>query len=411
MTGRELLTLATARPGPGRRSLSPRAAFWCTTGAYTAVMAVGTAPTPLWPLYQATGRIRTTTISVLAGAVVVGATVSFLLLGHLSDRHGRRAVLIPAVLTSALALGVMAAFPSIPGLLAGRVLTGLALGVSAPTATAYLLDLHRAVRGPAARLAGATTVATAANLGGLAVGPVLAGTLAALVPAPMVTPYLVLASALTASAALLLLCPETVAGERRAGRPRQRFAVLPGRHLGFAGAAAGGFVSFAVTGVFSTLGAIVVGTDLAVHSVLVWGLATALVFTASAVAQLAVPAWSARRLFLVGVAVLPAGLAVLVYSVSAVHVGLYLLSSAVAGAACGLLFKAGLTTSAAVSVPEARAGVLAVYFSTAYLGMGLGAVGLASLERVLGTVAAFVVVFGLLAALAVAGARAVTRDR
>jgi hypothetical protein len=310
------------------------------------------------------------------------------------------------VLTSALALGVMAAFPSIPGLLAGRVLTGLALGVSAPTATAYLLDLHRTSDGPGTL---PTTVATAANLGGLAVGPVLAGTLAALVPAPLVTPYLVLASALTGSAALLLLCPETIAAERLDGRPRRRFAVLPGRRLGFAGAASGGFVSFAVTGVFSTLGAIVVGTDLAVHSVVVWGLATALVFAASAVAQLAVPAWPARRLFLVGVAVLPPGLAVLVYSVSALHVGLYLLSSAVAGAACGLLFKAGLVTSTVVAVPEARAGVLAVYFSTAYLGMGLGAVGLASLERVLGTVGAFVVVFGILAVLGVAGGSASVR--
>lgn len=366
-------------------------------------MAVGTAPTPLWPLYQAAGRIRTTTITVLAGAVVVGATFSFLLLGHLSDRYGRRSVLVPALLTSALALVVMAAFPAISGLLAGRVLTGLALGVSAPTATAYLLDLHRVSGGPVARPGLPTTVATAANLGGLAVGPVLAGTLAALVPAPLVTSYLVLAFALTGSAGLLLLCPETVASERREGGRQQRFAVLPGRRLGFAGAACGGFVSFAVTGVFSTLGAIVVGTDLAVHSVLVWGLATALVFAASAMAQLAVPAWPVRRLFLVGVVVLPPGLAVLVYSVSALHVGLYLLSSAVAGAAGGLLFKAGLVTSTVVAVPEARAGVLAVYFSTAYLGMGLGAVGLALLERVLGTVGAFVVVFGILAVLGVAG--------
>lgn len=385
-----------------RRELPVRSAFWLTAVAFTLVMAVGTAPAPLWPLYQSAGGLATTTITVLAGAVVPGATVSFLLLGHLSDRHGRRRVLAPTLLVSAAALLAMAAWPSSLGLGVGRVLTGLALGVTAPTATAYLIDLG--VRRDGRRDRG-TTVATAANLGGLALGPVLAGAVAELLPAPLVLPHLILAVLLTVTALGLLACPETVPPGGTGGR-RSRFALLPGSGRPFTGAALGVFVSFAVTGIFAALGAIVVRGELRVGSVLIWGLTTGLVFAASAVAQFAAASWSPRRLYTAGAVLLPLGLSLVVVSVADPRAAVYLAACIVTGASCGLLFKAALVTSAALAVPASRAGVLAVHFAVAYLGMGLGAVVLAALQLVVSTAMAFGVLAVVFSGLAVAGALA-----
>ena len=385
-----------------RRELGPGAAIGVTATAFTLVMAVGTAPAPLWPLYQAAGGLETTTVTVLAGAVVLGAMVSFLLLGHLSDRHGRRSVLAPSLLVSAAALVVMAVWPTSAGLVVGRVLTGLALGVTAPTATAYLIDLGVRRDGRRAR---ATTVATAANLGGLALGPVYAGALARWLPHPLALPYLVLAALLLVSALALLACPETVPA-RRADVGRSRFALLPGPRRRFVGGALGGFVSFTVTGIFAVLGAIVVRGELGVDSVLVWGLTTGLVFAASAVAQLAAGAWPPQRLYAVGTVLLPVGLALVVRSVADPQAVVYGAACVVTGAACGLLFTAGLVTSAGVALPEARAVVLAVHFSVAYLGMGLGAVALAGLQTVVSTATAFGVVAVVFSVLAVVGASA-----
>ena len=64
----------------GPRRLQAEAAFWVTAAALLVVMAVGTAPAALWPLYQVADGLSDTTVSVLAGAVVLGATVSFLAL-------------------------------------------------------------------------------------------------------------------------------------------------------------------------------------------------------------------------------------------------------------------------------------------------------------------------------------------
>jgi MFS family permease len=391
---------AVSRARTGRRELAPGSALWVIAIAFTLVMAVGTAPAPIWPLYQAAGGLATTTVTALAGAVVVGATVSFLLLGHLSDRHGRRRILAPSLLVSAAALIVMAAWPTSAGLLAGRVLTGLALGVTAPTATAYLIELGIRRDG---RRAGATTIATVANLGGLALGPVFTGLLARYLPHPLVLPYLVLAALVLASALALLACPETVA-TGRADAARSRFALLPHSSRRFTGAALGGFVSFAVTGIFAVLGAIVVRGELGVDSVLVWGLTTGLVFAASAVAQLAAGGWSPVRLYVVGAVALPLGLALVVGSVAHPQAVIYGAACIVTGAACGLLFKAGLVTSAGVALPAARAGVLAMHFSIAYAGMGLGAVALAVLQTRFSAPVAFGAVAAVFSAMAVVGA-------
>lgn len=388
------------RGSTGRCPVGPGPALWIAAAAYTAVMAVGTAPAPLWPLYQAADGLATATVTVLAGAVVVGATASFLLLGHLSDRHGRRAVLASAVAVSAAAMVVMAAWPTVPGLVVGRVLTGLALGVTAPTATAYLIELGNrrdGNRGPA------TTVATVANLGGLAVGPILAGVLAHYLPHPLALTYLVLAALLVASAVAMLACPETVPAKPGAAG-RKRFVLLPHSARRFLGAVLGGFVSFAVTGIFAALGAIVVRGELGVDSVLVWGLTTGLVFAASAVAQLVAAGWPPGRLYAAGALVLPLGLALAVRSVAHPQAAVYGSACLVTGAACGLLFKAALVTSAAVALPAASAGVLAVHFSVAYVGMGLGALALAGLQTRVSTPTALGVVAAVFSTLAVVGA-------
>ena len=396
--------VATARPI--RRRLAPRTASWVTAAAFTLVMAVGTAPAPLWPLYQSDVGLATTTITVVAGAVVPGAVVSFLLLGHLSDRYGRRRVLVPFLYGSVAALVVMAVWPTGLGLVVGRVVTGLALGVTAPTATAYLIDLggqdHRGRRR-------AATLATAANLGGLAVGPVVAGAMAEYLPAPLVLPYVALAVLLGITAVGVAACPETV--QRRAPVRRSRFALRPGAASAFCGAASAGFVAFAVTGLFGVLGGIVVRQDLGVDSVLVWGLTTGLVFAASAVAQLATGRWPAARSHATGAAALPVGMGLVVLSVTDPQPVVYAVACTVTGAACGLLFKAGLLGSADAAEPASRAGVLAVHFTVAYLGMGLGAVVLAALQLVVGTPEAFALLGAVMTGVAAGGAVLVRRRR
>jgi MFS family permease len=70
--------------------------------------------------------------------------LSLFLAGHLSDWHGRRRVLVPALLLQIVAGVVFLVWPSLPGLLLARVLSGLGIGAVTATATAWLSELRGA---------------------------------------------------------------------------------------------------------------------------------------------------------------------------------------------------------------------------------------------------------------------------
>lgn len=337
--------------------------FWLVAGAFAGLTAFGTIPTPLWPLYA----LNPTDITIAFAVMVLGAGAGLYFLGHLSDRFGRRRVIAPALATALVADAVIGTWPVLGGLIVGRVLTGVAVGLMASTATTYLNDLYAAAR-PGARSGTPATVATLANLGGFSVGPLISGALAEWGPGDRLrTPYVVMGAILTLALVAVGFSPETV--DRRARTDMPRFRVRPGL---FPSAALIGFCAFAVFGIFSSLGSLIVQRELHVAAPFTWGIAAFVTLAASAVAQVLLPRWTAG-----GVVFLLVGLGVVVSALWHPSLALYLIGATIAGAGVGLLFKAGLTTAIAAAEPAARAGVLAIFFVICYLGMGIPPVLLA----------------------------------
>ncbi|MFC5183048.1 MFS transporter [Actinomadura harenae] len=354
-------------------------AFWVTAAAFAVVMAFGTAPTPLWPLFAARDRLGPTMVTVAFAAIVVGTATGFLLLGHLSDRHGRRVVIVPALLVTTGSAVLFVVWHGLPALIVARALNGVGTGLMAATATTYLSDLfHRAHPDrPLSPVPG--VVAASANLGGLALGPLVAGVLGAWAPRPLATTFVVFAVTMTALAVVLLLdAPETVTGSERTPR---RFGLRPGAGAVFAGATGMGAFAFAVMGFFSALSAVMLRGELGASSVFAGGMPGFILFAASAVVQLAAGGWSETRMSGFGVVLFPAGLALTVLSLYRPSLAVFLVAAAVTGAGAGLLFKAALAEAAGAARPESRAGVLAVFFAVAYVGTGLPSVAFTVAQR------------------------------
>ncbi|MFG3590829.1 hypothetical protein [Streptomyces sp. NPDC047990] len=88
---------------PARRRASHTTGLWFVAVAFAVLMAFGTAPTPLWPLYKARDHFGATTVTVAYVPMVVIAAAAFLGMGHLSDRLGRRRIIAPALLVGIVA--------------------------------------------------------------------------------------------------------------------------------------------------------------------------------------------------------------------------------------------------------------------------------------------------------------------
>ena len=262
--------------------------FWSVALAFVVNMALIAVPTPLYVIYQQRDHFSTITLTIVYAVYAAGVILSLFLGGHLSDWFGRKRVYIPALLLNAASALIFVADPSLPGLFIARLVSGVAIGLATATATAYLSELH------AGRPAGVTAphrpqiVLAAANLGGIAIGPLAAGVLATFAPQPLRLPYLVFLVALVALTALVALSPET--GTPLVPRPRyrpQRIAVPRAARRTFFAATATSLAAFAVYGIFNSLAPSFLAVTLHQDSHAVAGAVAFAVFAAGAVIQIA----------------------------------------------------------------------------------------------------------------------------
>ena len=341
--------------------------FWLVALAFTVGMAFSTVPTPLYSLYQERDGFSTAVITVVFACYAVGVLLSLFLAGHVSDWMGRRPLVISGLLVEMVSAVLFLVWTSLPGLLVARVICGIGVGLITATATAGLGELNSIAR-PGTGRARADLVATAANLGGLSLGPLIAGALAQFVVRPLEVPYWVFLVALALAAVGIAVVPETVTRHHRPYRP-QRISVPPAARGEYFDAAGVAFVAFALMGLFTGLAGSFVAGTMGQKSHLMAGLPAFLVFFCAAVGQIVFGRNSPRRLLAFGLPLLVAGLVTLVLAVWIPSLAVFLVGGAVAGAAVGLMFKAAMSTAAALAAPEARGEAAAGIFLAAYIGL------------------------------------------
>jgi MFS family permease len=165
--------LAAAPPaaepgGPGRRAAHRRVAFWLMAFVFGATMLGTTLPTPLYVIYQDQWHFSSAIVTVIYAVYAAAVLTALLLAGRASDQAGRKPVLAVALGASALSTVVFILAANVTVLALGRVLSGLSAGLVTGTATAALTELRPGDRR-------ASLAATAANMGGLGLGPLIAG--------------------------------------------------------------------------------------------------------------------------------------------------------------------------------------------------------------------------------------------
>jgi MFS family permease len=368
-------TPAVSRPAVSR--LGTGSGFWAVGFGFATAMAFSTLPTPLYPIYQHRIGFGQFMITVVFAAYAVGVVLSLYLAGHLSDQLGRRRVLVSGLLTEAGAAAMFLEWPTLPGLIAARFLSGLGIGVIVATATAYLAELylashrkhqpsthHRPTR------AKADLLTTATNMGGVGAGPLIAGLLAQFTHRPLHTPYQLFLVLLLLSAAATALAPETVTpqSERHPWRP-QRISIPESTRKRYLAAAAAAFTSFAVMGLFTSLAPSVVSGMFAQPSRALAGAVTFLVFAAAAVAQIGLSRTAARKQISWGMVLIGLGLLSVSAAIWLPSLPLFLVGGGISGAGAGVLFKGSVVTVSGITPAASRGEALAGLFLAAYAGL------------------------------------------
>jgi predicted MFS family arabinose efflux permease len=312
--------------------------------------------TPMLLVYHQGLGLSTGTLEAMFGVYAVGLAPGLLVGGPLSDRRGRRPVVIPAAaLSLAASVALLAAGHAVALLFLGRLLAGISSGAVFAAGTAWLRENSSDRAAPGRAVVSMTA--------GFALGPLVSGLLAQWAPLPRVTPYLPHVALMAVALPALYRVPETVAG-RGAGKrswaalreARFRRVIVPLAPWVFAAPA----IAFAFL-------PSVVGAGEAADGIALTAAITALCALAGVLIQ---PV--ARRLTgsagAIGLVVLAGGLALGAVAAQTRSIWLLLPCAIVLGCAYGLGLVAGLAEVQRIADPAAAGALTAVFYALCYLG-------------------------------------------
>jgi MFS family permease len=358
---------AVRSPAASGRRLAPPAAFVLMGVTLGLVLFAASAPSPLYPVYERRFGFSPATLTAIFAVYAFALIAALLTTGALSDRIGRRPVLLASLLLLAAAMAVFAVADGVGWLFAARVLQGLGTGVATGTLSAVLLDLQpRPGRGP--------TVSAVGPSLGLAAGALAAGALVQHGPAPRQLVFWLLLAAFLVAAAALAAVPETVPYSRgwlRAVRPR--VGVPPAARATFLAVTPMVVAGWALTGFYLSLGPSLTANLTGGDDRLVAGLPLAAIFGAGAVGSLLTPRWTAARAVLIGAPLFVLGTGVTIAAVAAGQFWLYLVGSAIAGLGFGPSFAGSLRALAPLVGLTERGELLTAVYVTSYLGFSVPA--------------------------------------
>lgn len=341
--------------------------------------------TPMLLLYRARLGLPAPVVEAMFAMYAIGLVPGLLAGGALSDRIGRRRVVLFALVTSMIGGVVLIAGTGGTGwLFAGRLIVGLGSGSAFSAGAAWIKELSAPPYDDPAPGAGARRASGAMTLG-FALGPLVAGALAQWAPLPTILPYLPQLAGSVFALVLTARTPETVhagtagAGDirwwrlriRGLGQPRFLRVVLP----------VAPWVFMAVSVGFVYVPGLVAGHALGIPIAFAAALAVAAAGGGVAVQPLArrlARRDSPRRpwLLVTGLALVTAGLLAEAGITAASALGpwqpvLALLASAELGCGYGITLVFGLTEVARLAQPEDLAGLTGVFQVACYTGFAV----------------------------------------
>jgi MFS family permease len=339
-----------------RNGWRSRVAFPLLAYAFTAIMIGTTLPTPMYALYSARMHFSVLTTTVVFATYAGGVLAALLVMGRWSDAVGRRPILLVGAGFALASAIVFLVAHTVGQLLIGRALSGLSAGVYTGTATAAVIEAA-----PPAWRARAASVATIANIGGLGLGPLIAGLLVQYAPRPLELAFVV------------HIAPETSERSGRIGI--QRLSVPPEVRSVFMTAATAAFAGFAVTGLFTAVAPSFISDVIGIANHAVAGAIACSIFAASAAAQVLAGRIEAQHAVALGCGVLVVGMVIIAASLHFSSLALLIVGAVVAGVGQGISFSRGLAAVAEHTPPDRRAEVSSTYFVIAYVAISLPVVG------------------------------------
>lgn len=353
-------------------------------------------PTPLYDVYRRQFGFSAFEMTGIFATYPFTLVVALWTFARISDRFGRRPVLIASLVTAAAGSFLFAVAQGPPWLFAARCAQGIALGLLSGAGSAALVELE-----PREDRRRASLTATAAFAAGTAFGPLLSGILAQYAPLPTRLTYLLHLAVLVPLTLLAVFLPETVPPSSRDARWLPRIPALPQSiRLQFTLASVTGGMAWAIVALFISVVPSYLRVELAVRNLALGGLAAFVVLAASTAGQFALRGLPDRTLLQWSLVAGVIGVAAVVFAVPFHVVALVGIGALICGVAHASGILGGLSIVNRIAPEEVRGETLSLHYAVVYFVVGVPVLAVGALAGGYGFFSAFVAFWVAISALA-----------
>ncbi|WP_226583792.1 MFS transporter [Acuticoccus sediminis] len=376
--------------------------LWVASGVVAHTLWTSAAPAMTYPLYIREWGLSTTQTTLVFAVYPAVVVLVMLFAGDLADHVGRRKAMLWGLAASGAGVALFAVATGLDTLIAGRVLMGVGVGLSAGPSAAAVAE-----SAPDRRTGAAITVA--AQAAGLIAALAIDGVMVEYAPFPLHLPFVVLLTVIALLFALTLRLETTRA---RPGRWRPHLPDLSGIGGAGLGVATIALVTAYAHGVMvAALGAQIAGSLVGSTSSTVNGLALALFPLAFGLVGLWLRVRDPRRGIFGGALSTATAMALLTASILTRELVFFVAATFVSGVGYALLVAAGFQIIDAGSTATDRAGRISFALLFAYLVSGALALALGWFATLTGLSISVFIGAGLMAALAAASVAGAWRQR
>ncbi|MFJ8646017.1 MFS transporter [Streptomyces sp. NPDC093546] len=390
----------------GGRAVAPLWWVWLAAWPVTAVFVLSNAATPLYVLWQRDMGFSKGTLTVVFAFYIVGLIGSLLVSGVVSDRLGRKPVLLPALALALAACLIFATAAGVVALIVARLFTGIAVGAVVSAGMAAVTD----VAGPERKRI-AALLASCAMVFGAGLGPLLAGVLSEVAPAPTVTVFVVEAVLLVTA----VLCVLRMPVRRPEVRAKGAWVRVPGVPRGHGRQLALGIAVFApgitATSFVLSLGPSLLSGLLGTTNRIVAGAMAFVMFLAATGVQFAVQRLRRRTILTAGAVSTTLSMITLIIAVHTSAVAVLIVSALLAGAGQGMGQLGGLSLLNSSIPPQRLAEANAALNVGGYIPAGALPVSAGYLSDAVGLTSGATIFGAVLMGLAVIGGLVVLATR
>lgn len=351
--------------------------------------------TPLLPLYLETYDLSTGTGTLLFVVYTMTVAPTMLIAGNLSDRLGRKHLLLPAMVVMTLASLVFAMSNSVEMLFAGRILQGLAIGGFLGVGAAFVVDHAQ----PHSKALAATLSGVFFRLG-FGLGPGLGGLVAEYGSDPLHRPFWGHIALMVIGIVAVASASETLRRRQNPGPFRVRLGVPHGQTKGFLTfVAPATFTMSYFEGTLLSLVPIYMVADLGVQNLAVVGSVGFLVLGLGGLSPFIARRFDPRTAIMIGLSFTTVEALLIILTVQVESALLIVIAAAAIGITNGFILYGGTVICGTIVPIEERGKLMSLLYMCAYSGT-IPVVGLGFLANAIGLTGSLVTFWAVGLALA-----------